>query len=243
MHSVKLEIANCVFEIKTVYLRKYDVFTDFLTDKPADAHIDISEGDIMQVRRSFENVYGHRTDWNGYYEFFAIQRQIANALVDYNTILIHGAVIAVKDNAFLFTAPSGIGKTTHIRKWLANIPEAFVVNGDKSFIKVDEEKNVWAFGAPWAGKENMYTNTMVPLKSIILMERSENNQIKRIAFSEAIFFLLQQTYRPKDENKLRKTIKLLQRLNDQVSLWGFKCNNFKEDCFSIAFNALMRNQK
>lgn len=97
-------------------------------------------------------------------------------------------------------------------------------------------------GSPWAGKENMYTNAMVPLKSIILIERSEYNYIEQISFTEAFPFLLQQVFRPDEEEKARKTIRLMQHLHPAVSFWRFKCNNFKDDCFDVAYNALVRDQ-
>ena len=89
----------------------------------------------------------------------------------------------------------------------------------------------------------MYTNTMVPLKSIILMERAEDNHIEQISFAEAFPKLLQQVYRPEDEEKMRKTLRLMQRLNGPVSFWRFQCNNFKDDCFDVAYNALVGKQK
>ena len=75
------------------------------------------------------------------------------------------------------------------------------------------------------------------------MERAENNIIEQISFAEALPLLLQQAYRPNDEEKMRKTLLLIQRISDNVSFWRFKCNNFKDDCFEVAYNALVRNQK
>lgn len=152
---------------------------------------------------------------------------------------MHGAIIVLNGCAFFFAAPSGTGKSTHILRWLERCPDAFVVNGDKPFIKFNDDGTVLACGSPWAGKENLYTNTMVPLKSIILMERAEDNHIERISFAEAFPKLLQQTYRPEDPDKMRKTLKLMQRLNPAVSFWRFKFNNMKDDCFEVAYNALV----
>ena len=139
----------------------------------------------------------------------------------------------------MFTAPSGVGKTTHILKWLDHCPDAFVVNGDKPFILVPPDKGQpLVFGSPWSGKENMYTNTTVPLKSIILMERSEDNHIEQISFAEAFPSLFQQVYRPDEPEKMQMTLHLLQALTPSVSFWRFQCNNFKEECFQVAYSAL-----
>ena len=173
----------------------------------------------------------------------SILGKFSDALLDFDTVLMHGAVLAVENSAFLFSAPSGTGKTTHILKWQDHLPKAFVVNGDKPFIKFSEDGTPpLACGSPWAGKENLYSNTMVPLKAIILMERAENNRIEPISFAQAFPFLLQQTYRPEDPEKMRKTLKLMQRLSPAVSFWRFQCNNFKDDCFDVAYNALVGKQ-
>ena len=129
-------------------------------------------------------------------------------------------------------------------QWLDHLPGAFVVNGDKPFIKFQEDGvKPLVCGSPWGGKENLYTNTMVPLKSIILMEHAEGNHIKQIPFTEAFPILLQQTYRPDDTEKMRKTLRLMQRLNPTVSFWRFQCNNFKGDCFEVAYSALVGGEK
>ena len=88
----------------------------------------------------------------------------------------------------------------------------------------------------------MYTNTMIPLKDIVLMERAEDNHIEQISLAEAFPGLLQQVYRPDDEEKMRKTLRLMQRLSPAVTFWRFQCNNFKDDCFDVAYNALVKGQ-
>ena len=84
---------------------------------------------------------------------------------------------------------------------------------------------------------------MVPVKAIIIMERSENNHIERISFSESFLYLLQQVYNPEDEEKMRKTLRLMQQMSSSVSFWHFQFNNFKEDCFDVAYRALVLDQE
>lgn len=49
-----------------------------------------------------------------YLETLVLLRKIAEELPDRDTFLMHGAVISWKDNAYMFTAPSGTGKSTCI---------------------------------------------------------------------------------------------------------------------------------
>lgn len=233
MNAIHLQLAGHVVRVATEYRISPDFYADFRTNAAADFCVPITDEDI---------------DFSLYDELKIkkirpiiprVLEKMAEALLTFDVLLMHGAVIALNGKAYMFTAVSGTGKTTHIMKWLEHCPDAFVVNGDKPFIRLNDDGTVLACGSPWAGKENLYTNTMVPLKSIILMERAEDNHIERISFAEAFPKLLQQTYRPEDPDKMRKTLKLMQWLNPAVSFWRFQCNNFKDDCFDVAYNALV----
>lgn len=48
-----------------------------------------------------------------YLERLALMRKIADHLPEHNCFLMHGAVISVQGDGYLFTAPSGTGKSTH----------------------------------------------------------------------------------------------------------------------------------
>lgn len=54
-----------------------------------------------------------------YLERLALMRKIADHLPEHNCFLMHGAVISVQGDGYLFTAPSGTGKSTHVslRHW------------------------------------------------------------------------------------------------------------------------------
>ncbi len=45
-------------------------------------------------------------------ETLALLRKVAEVLPEKDGFLMHGAVIQWKDKAYMFTAPSGTGKTT-----------------------------------------------------------------------------------------------------------------------------------
>ena len=248
----RMAIAGIRIEVECLYRRSAFLCKDFFCgfDKP-DIIIRTSMNEIekslsimretLKVDDCFRGIIS--ADY-GEIESSIVCFKTAESLLDFDSILFHAAAVAYNNKAYLFSAPSGTGKTTHIRKWLEYLPVSFVVNGDKPFIKLSSEfPQPLACGSPWAGKENMYTNTMVPLKSIIFMERAANNHIEQIAFTEAFPLILQQVYRPDDEAKMRKTLHLVQRLNPMVTFWRFRCNNFKDDCFDVAYNALVKDQK
>ena len=116
------------------------------------------------------------------------------------------------------------------------------MNGDKPLIRLTETQAI-ACGTPWCGKENQGENAMVPLKAIVLMERGEGNKMEEVTFGRAFPFLLQQTYRPSDPVKMKKSLTLLSKLNGRVRFYRFVFNNMKDDAFSVSYQALTGNNK
>lgn len=174
-----------------------------------------------------------------YLRSMAIYIKIADALLSHNTLLMHGAVVAYGDGSVMFCGPSGMGKTTHAKLWLNRLENAHIVNGDKPLIKISE-KCPMACGTPWCGKENYGTNEMIPLRAIVLMERSELNSIEEVKSAKGYAYLLKQTYIPSDLQKARKVLSLLMLLYNRVHVFHFKFNNYRDDCFDVAYGKLSR---
>ena len=235
-----LSVAGHLFHLCTQYTETYELCRDYITDEQAEDTIVITKEDIIAERNEAakQGIVQH----SAYLETLAVYRKIANIVLDYDTLLMHGAVIGYNNASYLFTAASGTGKTTHIRKWLDNLESSYVVNGDKPLIRITNDKAI-ACGTPWCGKEQMGKNCMVPLKAIVLMERGEENNITEITFSQAFTGLLQQTYMPEDAGKMRKTLTLLSQLKDKVKFYKFVFNNMQEDAFIVAYNALTEGNR
>ena len=153
-----------------------------------------------------------------------------------DTFLMHGSVVALDNQAYMFTAPSGVGKTTRTRLWLDLYPDSIVVNGDKPLIKITSTEAI-ACGTPWCGKEGWNTNTMVPLRAIFLLERAdegEESSCEEISLGKAFPFLLQQTHRPEDPDLMRKTLSLLKSLEGKVKIYRFRSTP-TEDSVRLAY--------
>lgn len=250
-----VNIAGLEIEIHTNYESSYFFCQDYLSNGVPVIKVEVTQSDVQQELDEEKRSFFTCVEYNGKQdkriivdkdvnvsriETAIVYRKLIEAAVEYNTIFMHGAVISVHNKGIMFTAPSGTGKTTHMMKWLQNLDEAFVVNGDKPLVKI-QDNEITAYGTPWCGKEKLATNTMVPLKSVVLMERSEENHIEEISFGKAYPFLLQQTYIPHDPDKAKKTLALLAKLYSQVRIYRFQFNNFADDCFETAYNTLIGN--
>ena len=229
-----MRLAGFVVAVDTVSPRTCILCRDYLCDADPDFSISVTEDDVRKEYIDSGCIRNNEINL----ETLAAYRKIVEKALEYDTILMHGAVISVGDYSYMFTAPSGTGKTTHIKQWLKNVEGSFVVNGDKPLIRIQKDRII-ACGTPWSGNEHLNRNTMERLKSIVIMERSEYNAIERIPFPEAYPYLLQQTHKPRDPEKAKKVLTLLTDMYGLVSFWRFRCNNFKEDCFKVAYNALI----
>ena len=245
-----IRLAGVNIEVKSLYDEVYSLCKDYVvadTERPdygatAKQHLTvaISPEDIVYEREknrleSEIEVIPVVNYSDAYLETLAVYRKIATKILDYDTFLMHGAVISVENKGWLFTAPSGTGKTTHLRLWLENIQGSYIVNGDKPLIHIGEEVTV--FGTPWAGKEGMQKNTGVTLKGIVMLERSADNRIEQISFLEALPVLIQQAYRPNDKAELEKTLGLIKKLSSRVAFWRLHCNILPEAA-TTAYQAL-----
>lgn len=232
-----IDVADTIIEIETVHVLPFALSRQFLTKKAPDFKVISTQNDIDALKPIFQAENGLTVSWDGNIETMVVLRKVAEGLIDFGVFAMHGAVIAVDNNAYLFTADSGVGKTTHILKWLRNIPNSYVVNGDKPFIRIKDIP--YACGSPWAGKENLYTNTKVPLKAIVIMERSFDNFINEISFVEAFPMLYKQIYRPRNAEKMKRTLSLLKAVGQKVTIYKFGFNNYKNDCLETAYSALI----
>lgn len=231
----RISIAGRCIGIDSLYAEVYRLCSDYLCDNEPEIQISISDEDIAYERKV--DADEKETFKNSYLETLSVYRKISEALLDYDTFLMHGAVIAQRQNAYMFTAKSGTGKTTHIEKWLQNLDDAYIVNGDKPLIIV-AEKDAIACGTPWCGKENLATNCMVPLRAIIFMERGDKNIMQEISSVEAFPFFLQQTYQPDDGEKMKKTLKLISKMMERVKFYRYIFDNMQEDAFDVSYSTL-----
>ena len=235
-----VSLAGINVAVTSLYEEVYEFCHEYLTDEPAHMTVIVTPEDIMyekKVNITEAQIEGIQVvDYpDSYLETLAVYRKIATKMLEYDTFLMHGAVVAVGDKSWLFTAPSGTGKTTHINLWLKNIRGSYVVNGDKPLIHIGDECTV--YGTPWAGKEGMNRNIGVQLCGIVFLNRGVDNRIEQVPMSKVLPTLIQQSYRPKDRAGLEKTLTLLSQLGRKIPMYQLYCN-MNDEAALIAYNVL-----
>lgn len=233
MAEFKIEIAEQVFAVRSLFDSTRDYCRAYLTENDASHSITVSREDL-QSQQDFlkEEAIAEgiriRTFTDPFLERAVIQLRVADRLILHDTILLHGSAVAVDGKGYLFTAKCGTGKSTHTRLWRQAFgSRAVMVNDDKPFLRISGS-TVTMYGAPWSGKHGLDTNIAVPLQGICILERSTENRIRRISPADAAAMLHKQSSPPLDDALLSKHRQLVDQLLHLVPLWHMECNKNPE---------------
>lgn len=216
MFSVRLADLNIVIDNKYSYIE--EMCTDYLaTFEKADFTVSVTSFEIMGE----DNGSGFDKP---YLESLAIYRRIAENILSYDGFLMYGVVGDVEGKGIIFTAPSGVGKTTHTGLWKEYLGDRFtVINGDKPLCRVIGG-TVYAYGTPWAGKENIHANRRVAVDKILFIEQSPFNECIHLDKKDGLAKLFPQIYRPASADAYLKTVDLVSCLVSRADFYKIKCN-------------------
>jgi len=241
----KYYIANKNIRIVSQHNYVHNMCSEYVSNQDAtDFEVIITKDDLFLERQKSEiiigqNGYASHNLSEGYLESLAVYRKITEKMIEYNTILVHGSCVAYDGKGYLFTAKSGVGKSTHANLWKQFLGEDLVIiNDDKPLISI-QNNEIKAFGTPWNGKHHLGVNASVNLKSICVIERSSTNHIEHLSTTESYPIILQQVYRPNSEVLLTKTLDLIDKLVSSIDLWTLHCNK-NIDAAKLAYETMSK---
>jgi hypothetical protein len=110
----------------------------------------------------------------GFYSHISLQK----------ALLLHASAVYYKKKAVIFTAASGVGKTTQAELWQEH-KDAAIMNGDKVFLTKESEKIV-AWGSPWNGSSPYAQNIGAEVAAIVVLEQAEENNIRKLSGMELL---------------------------------------------------------
>lgn len=243
MESFTMEIAGLTVCVHPMFQSTKEYCRPFLTDKEPEFSVTVTPEDLafeqmLLDQEAEEEGLKKRVFTDPFLERTSIQRRVADALIEQDTLMLHGSTVAVDGKSYLFTAPCGTGKSTHTRLWREAFGDrAVMVNDDKPFLKITDA-GVLAYGSPWSGKHGLATNICVPLQGICSLHRAETNSIQRAEPKDLLPLLCHQAHAPQNAALVEKTEKLVCRLAESVPLWEMACNNRLPDAGSVSYSAM-----
>ena len=157
-------------------------------------------------------------------------------LPEFDGFLLHSSAIVYEDKAYLFSAPSGTGKSTHTQLWLKNFEGSYILNDDKPAVMLKDGK-IMVYGTPFSGKTDLNVNKCVPLQGLCVLERDEKNWIEKIPTEEALFSILNQTCRPVDEARMDKLLTILDKIVSTMPVYKLHCN-MEDEAAQVSYNGM-----
>ena len=224
MHEFTIRIAERTVQVSAEFENTAEYCRDYLHTGEPDFRVRITTEDLAYEEQKNARENPGICFPDAYLETVAVQRKIAEKLFDYDVLLFHGSALAMDSAGYLFTAPSGTGKSTHARLWREVFGDRVqTVNDDKPFLLLDHDR-AEVCGSPWNGKHGLGSNIQVPLKAICILERGVSNTITPLEPREALFMLLQQSNRPRQSSRMGKYLELIDRLTSRVRFYRLSCN-------------------
>lgn len=223
MAEFTVNFAGLNIGINSIYDYTYNFCKDYLTDEPADFSVETNEEKIQD-----EIDISEFNPPRDYAESICIYREIAERLPLYNRFIFHGASISYKDNGYIFTAPSGTGKSTHISLWQKYLDGVEIVNGDKPILHFETDGTITVYSTPYAGKEGWQNHSSAPLKSLCIINRGDKNSIEKVAYRDFLSDTFKQIYKPYDMHAAIKTLELFDILTKNIPLYLLKCDISQE---------------
>lgn len=202
--------------------KTFDQARPYICDIKDHVDIEISPDILLKEGYDLSSKWPHLSDDSRYY--MGTAALFYRKLLNFDGMMLHSSCVVVDGRAYLFTADSGTGKSTHTNKYLDLFKNrAFILNDDKPALRFED--GIWyAYGTPWSGKHDISVNTKAPVAGIAVLERSPVNTVERISGIDAISPILKQVNRPRSADYRIKLMNLLDLLITNVPIWRLRCN-------------------
>ena len=151
---------------------------------------------------------------------------------------IHSASILYRDQVWIFSGHSGMGKSTHTNIWKEQFGTE-IINGDLNLIgwsnggqdnigqsvnKQSLKGHPIVYGMPWCGTSGIASTKLYPLGGIVLLGRSDNDHFESLQNDQKIVRVMQRMISPVwTEDMLEANLKCAAKLAKEVPIYYLLC--------------------
>ena len=190
---------------------------------------------VWQEKYKAYSYAANESAWFGY--------RFYSALPGYGGFFLHASAIALDGVAYLFSADSGTGKSTHTGLWMDCFGQerAQILNDDKPAV-LYKSGTFYAFGTPFSGKNDLNTNIGAPVKALCFLERAQDNHIERIDGKQAINRIFTQMIHSADRENMETMLSLLDIFLHKTPVYVLHCNISRQAVLT-AYNAMRADEE
>lgn len=217
----KYKIADLIIEVNPKYSNTHRLMKNYEYLGEEEPAITVNVTDEMIA---YEKSISKEDFSDTYHEFLAVLRYIClDILKNYKGFFFHCSSLELDGKAYLFTAPSGTGKSTHTSLWREYFGDRVtMINDDKPIIRlVDNE--FFIYGTPWQGKSNIGNNIKAPVHAVCVLRQGKENKIEKLNPIEALQLFFDQTERPKDKESMENLLDLFSVFLNKIPVYIMDC--------------------
>lgn len=149
--------------------------------------------------------------------------KFSRELLRFKGTFLHASAVLLDGKAYLFSANSGTGKSTHTEKW-CRLFGARYLNDDKPVLRLID--GVWmAYGTPWSGKHDLSSPEGAPVGGIAFLQRGTENSICPMPSHKAVPNLMAQSLWKLNRSQMQVQLELADHLLRNVPVWELTCRN------------------
>lgn len=171
-------------------------------------------------------------------EYMVMGNTFYKALLEYNGCLLHSSAVVIDNEAYLFSADCGTGKSTHTSLWLKYLSEKepYILNDDKPAIRIMED-GIYAYGTPFSGKHDISKNARAKLKGICFIEQATENSIQKIEPKEAVSLFFSQTLFRLTKEQMLKLLDIMDTILKSTPCYKLYCD-MSEEAVRLSYNTM-----
>ena len=155
-------------------------------------------------------------------EYICCSAAFCRNIVQHGRFFLHASAVVYEGEAYLFSAPSGTGKSTHTAFWQKLFPGSYILNDDKPVI-CPQQGRITAWGTPFAGKTDLQVNREVPLRGICFLRKGNIPQLRQVTEDEALALMLNNTYRPGSSEGMNRLLDMIEQTVTQIHVYEMSC--------------------
>lgn len=135
---------------------------------------------------------------------------------------IHSASVLYRNQAWLFAAPSGEGKSTHTNMWKQEF-QTPILNGDLNLLALEEGKPV-VYGMPWCGTSGISDTETRRLGGIVLLTQAKEDRCIPLSEDEKQLLVMKRLVSPSwTDEMMLMNLRFVEQLARNASVYHLHC--------------------